>query len=208
MPRRRSAPATHARAAREEERFSRSGLHSYTTSWLHINRLVRKAQLDSCGLSAPAATEGTVELHDCSQFLLAEAGECQLSLEQVPLGVQHLQVTLETAAIAQGREAIGFAERFDQQLLLRSLLGGLTISDEGIRDFTERCLDGFLVIDEGLALERLSEANIGPDAAGIENRQYGAGRKIPVPSWAGEQVRERAALAAEESSEADLRKIL
>src|SRR5712692_5370068 len=151
--------------------------------------------------SAPAATEGAVELHDCIQFLLAQARQRQLALKQVSLGVQHLQEALETAAVAQRREAVGFAERFDQQLLLCTLLGGLAIADEGIGDFAERRLDGFLVIEEGLALERLGEAHVRADAAGVEDGQHSGGREIPVAGWAGKQVRQRAALAAEEAGQ-------
>ena len=69
----------------------------------------------------PAAAQRLIDLHEPERLLQFESGQRQLALEQVTLGVQHLQVTVPAALIAESREAGGLGQRIDEQLLFGPL---------------------------------------------------------------------------------------
>jgi hypothetical protein len=51
----------------------------------------------------PTASKRTVQLNHGSELLLSQAGQGQLALKQVSLGIKNLEVALDTAAIAHLR---------------------------------------------------------------------------------------------------------
>ena len=83
--------------------------------------------------SAPAAAERAIELHDRDQLLPLQRRQIELPPEQVALGIEHLQVTVEAALIAVGRQPRRCRAAPHQLLLLRALLDGPPVSGRAHR---------------------------------------------------------------------------
>src|SRR5471030_2909741 len=84
-----------------------------------------------CGL-APAAAQRAIELHHGHAFLQAQLRQSELAVEEVALRVQHLEVAIQAAAIAQFRESYGVFQRVHQLLLLAALLPQTVETDQGV----------------------------------------------------------------------------
>src|SRR4051794_23698892 len=60
-------------------------------------------------LSLPPASKRSIELNERQQYIASQPCFNQLAFEQASLRIEHLQITIEAAFVANCREAIGFA---------------------------------------------------------------------------------------------------
>ena len=60
------------------------------------------------GALLPATSQGPIEIDEGEQFLQAQLGLGQLSLKEVALGAEHLQVAIDAALVAKRRKVRGF----------------------------------------------------------------------------------------------------
>ena len=72
--------------------------------------------------SLPAAAEGPVKLHERQQLLQPQLRQDKPALEEVALGVQHLEVTVQAALVAEIREPVRFGQGLNKPILLSPLL--------------------------------------------------------------------------------------
>src|SRR5437868_4262244 len=119
-------------------------IHDWT---LFVNRPDRKSQVTNYKsksriknqeLLSPAAAERAIEVHDGGELLLPKAREVELALEQVALGVEDLEVAVDSALVPLGRQPRRRAQRVDEPRLLDALFAPLLILRERIRDLAER----------------------------------------------------------------------
>ena len=127
----------------------------------------------------------------------------QLPLEEIPIGVQHLEVTVEPAYPAELGETSDLLTRFDQQFLLPALLTRLAVTDQRVRDFTEGCLDRLLVARQRLLLCGLAVLDAGPDPSRVEDWRRCIRDERPGARRPREQVPQVLALRAKEPGQRD-----
>src|SRR5882672_11461537 len=79
---------------------------------------------------APASAERAIEVHDGGKLLLPDAREIELALEQVALGVEDLEVAVDSALVPLGRQPRRRTQRVDEPRLLDALFARLLILRE------------------------------------------------------------------------------
>src|SRR5690606_34859395 len=93
-----------------------------------------------------------------------------LGVEQVALGIEHLEVADDAGLVTGACELRELPLRLRRALLRVDRLGQITPSGKRVRDFPERRLDRELVIRDRLVLARLGDRDVRPAAPEIENR--------------------------------------
>src|SRR3954470_4759153 len=108
-------------------------------------RWQRRAVVLRLFLLLPASAEGAVEEDDGSELVALGACEPELRIEELPLGVEHLEVARDPALVALEGEPRGDADR-------RHLIGvggprftGLLDADRRVGHLLQRLLDGLAV---------------------------------------------------------------
>ena len=117
----------------------------------------------------PTSAECFVELHDGQKFLQANAGQVELRLKEVAIGIQRIELRVDASAIAHVREAHPVFQRGHKRRLLLAALSYSLVGDQGIGDFGERGLYRLLVSNQRALPLGLRELDAGLDPAGGED---------------------------------------
>ena len=129
-------------------------------------------------MSLPSAAQRLVELHDGQEFLQPNLGQVQFRVEQVPVGVEGVELGIHASAIAQVGEADTVFQGGDEQFLFFAAFPDPLVRDQGIGHFLERGLNGSLVSNQGAFAFGFGEMDIGFDGASREDWHGNLRREI------------------------------
>src|SRR5579863_2797604 len=95
------------------------------------------------GSTLPAAAERFVELNDAQQFVQLDLPEVQLCLQQIPVGVECIELGVDASLISHVRQSFPLLKDANKSLLLHPGLLRPLMSNQRIGDFGEGCLNCF-----------------------------------------------------------------
>src|SRR5208283_5773807 len=124
-------------------------------------------------LLLPAATQGTVNLHQGEHLIQPRLGEIQLGVEVIGFVGQDLEVSGPAAIVAYVREVSGLPRGGGQELLLLAPLPVFLVGYQGVGNIPKRVLDGLLVLEHGLPLLCFRQPDVGLQLSRGEERLGG-----------------------------------
>ena len=136
-------------------------------------------------LLLPPAPQSLVELNHGLQFVTPGSSQVQFDGEQVAVGIQGIEESIDSSSIPHVGQARPVLQRGDQQFLLCSDFRHSAMLNERIRDFAERGFDGSFILDQRNLPPGLRQFDIRPDAAALEDRLDDLGDKLPCSGRAG-----------------------
>ena len=99
-----------------------------------------------------------------------------MRLEQLTLRIQDFEVAGHPTFVAHVGDLAGVRESLDEQFLLLPEFLPFADADQGVRHFAQRLLEGLLIVQSRLLSQRLVVADVGLQAAHVEDGQ-GDGRQ-------------------------------
>src|SRR5882672_879442 len=200
-----SAPWIASFSARSDELAVSAGA-------LVCDAVLRAVRVEMCVdfslLFIPTSTQRAIELYDRDELLPLQRDEIQLASKEAPLRVKDLQIAVEPSLVPVGRQPRGIAQCGDELLLLRALLTGLAIPGQSIRDLSEGVVDRTLVGHDQFASDGLGEPDPRAGPAGIEEWGRREGTDAGGARRRRQQIREFAAVEAQQAGQRNPGKIL
>src|SRR5213594_1006188 len=152
--------------------------------WISIRARSRKSRIKNQESriendSAPAAAERPIEMDDGCELLPAKTREIELALEQVALGVEDLQVAVDSRLVPLRRQPRRGPQGVDEPRLFDALFARLPILRERIRHLAKGRIDRALVVDDQLPLNGFGKLDVRAGAPCVEDRRGGACRERP-----------------------------
>ena len=96
----------------------------------------------------PSAAQRLIKLHDAEDFLQAQARKLELSLKEIAIRIECVQLVIDTAAVPKIRETEPVLQSLLQCLLLRAALAEAPMGGEGVGGLGECSLDRPLVVNQ------------------------------------------------------------
>src|SRR5580704_18150645 len=118
----------------------------------------------------PASTERLVKLNHAQQLVETNLRQTELCLEQVPIGVERIELCIDAASITHVSQARPILQRSNQRLLLEAAFSHPLMSDQRVRNVGERRLNALLVLDESAFPLRFGKFHAGFQSARSKNR--------------------------------------
>jgi len=137
-----------------------------------LNRLVGHEWLAfwQRALLIPAAAERAIDLHEREPLVQSRLRETELCREQARLAVEHFEIARRAALIPSRGQTLRIVCRTEQELLLLPEFAALAIGDQGVRDVTERLLDGLLIHQHHLFASCFGHRDLRLHPAAVEDR--------------------------------------
>ena len=101
--------------------------------------------------------------------------EHEFAGKEIPLCVEHLEITVQTALIACVGEPHGVCQCPNELILLFALPPGSLEGDQRVGDFAQCIVDSLFIFHGQFALLGLREPNLISDLSSPENRQQSIG---------------------------------
>src|SRR5579872_576241 len=136
----------------------------------------------------PASTQCLVELHDAEHFTQPDLRKSELSLEEIPVGIQRIQQRVYAPAVSDVGKPLPVRQRGHQQLLLHAAFPDPLMSDERIGDICECRLNRLLVLDQRALALCLCQFHVRLETTSSEDRLRDLRSKSPHPAWCAEQA--------------------
>src|SRR5215475_12395713 len=100
-------------------------------------------------LLLPASAQSLIKLDQSEQFVASRLSQAQLGGEQIAVGVQRVELSVNAALIPQISQARAVLQGGHKLFLLDANLLDLAVLDERVGDLAERVFDGLLILGQG-----------------------------------------------------------
>ena len=97
--------------------------------------------------SPPPTAQGFIKLDDAQDFFKTQARKIKLSLEQIAVRIQRVELRVDSAAVSEIRQSQTALQCCEERFLLRATFMQALMGDQGVGGFGECSLDCLFVMD-------------------------------------------------------------
>src|SRR5580704_1987347 len=159
------------------------------------------------GSTLPAAPKRLVELNDAQQLVQLDLPEVQLGLKQIPVGIKGVELGVDTSLVPHIGQLFPLLKHRDERLLLFSGFPQSLVGDQGVGNFSERSLNGLLVLHHCTISLGFRQLHCRREPACCKDGLAQLGNEAPGAVRSAEKAGQLGALAADKPAQTQLREV-
>ncbi len=136
----------------------------------------------------PSTAQGFIKLNDAQELFKTQAREIELSLKQIAISIERVELGVDAAVVAEVREPETDFQSFLKLFLFDAAFVEALMSDQRVGSFGERRLNRLLVLNQHALVLSLGELDAGLKPPRGEYRLGDLRCKVPEAGRSTEQA--------------------